>query len=218
MLISRRVRQGAIAGLILAAACPYAFSKLKAGAPIPPQTLSAAATAQFGGGFGGGAIMDSSPEFDPRLHVQAPISAAAARVWEALDQPLAMPFANETPLEEVLGYIKQSTASDERVGIPIYVDPIGLVEAERTMASPVVMELEGVPLRTTLALALRQLGLAYEVHPEGLLVIVCANSEDAPLIDPSLRILDEVRQLREEIRELKATLRPPAARSESGFQ
>ena len=54
--------------------------------------------------------------------------------------------------------------------IPVYVDPAGLEEAEKTMTSPVKLALNGVPLRTSLRLLLKQLGLAYCVH-EGLLYI-----------------------------------------------
>ncbi len=43
-----------------------------------------------------------------------------------------MNFPNETPLEEVLRYIKQATAGETGKGIPIYVDPLGLQEADRS--------------------------------------------------------------------------------------
>ena len=54
--------------------------------------------------------------------------------------------------------------------IPIYVDPIGLQEAERTMASTVLIDLEGVELKTNFCLRLKQLGLAYSIR-DGLLQI-----------------------------------------------
>ena len=54
-----------------------------------------------------------------------------------------MSFANETPLEDVLKYIKSATAGPHDTGIPIYVDPIGLQEAERTLNSAVQIDLEG---------------------------------------------------------------------------
>ena len=54
-----------------------------------------------------------------------------------LEQPIAMSFANETPLEDVLKYIKQATTGPNDPGIPIYVDPLGLQEADKTMTSPV---------------------------------------------------------------------------------
>ena len=40
-----------------------------------------------------------------------------------LDEPISMSFANETPLEDVLKYIKSATQGPNDTGIPIYVDP-----------------------------------------------------------------------------------------------
>src|SRR5262249_696719 len=65
--------------------------------------------------------------------------------------------------------------------IPIYVDPIGLQEAEKTMTSPVVFGLAQVPLRTSLKLILKQLGMVYQVRG-GLLTITTSDSED--LVNP----------------------------------
>jgi hypothetical protein len=88
-----------------------------------------------------------------------------------------MSFANETPLDDVLKYIKQATQTPTFNGIPIYVDPIGLQEAERSMNSTVQIDLEGVPLKTTLRLLLKQLGLVYTVK-DGFLMITSEDSED----------------------------------------
>ena len=69
------------------------------------------------------------------------------RIIEKLDEPISMSFNEETPLEDVLKYIKQATTTATYQGIPIYVDPIGLSEADKTMTSTVRnMDLEGVPL------------------------------------------------------------------------
>ena len=40
-----------------------------------------------------------------------------------LDKPISMPFNEDTPLEDVLKYIKQATTTLDLPGIPIYVDP-----------------------------------------------------------------------------------------------
>ena len=96
-----------------------------------------------------------------------------------LDEPISMSFANETPLEDVLKYIKSATQGPNDTGIPIYVDPVGLNEAEKTLTSPVTLDLEGVPLKTTLRLLLKQLGLTYTVK-SGLLTITSESSEDQP--------------------------------------
>ncbi|WP_422931067.1 RNA polymerase sigma factor [Singulisphaera sp. PoT] len=107
-----------------------------------------------------------------------PLSQA---ILKALEKPIDVKFVNETPFEEVLKYIKAQTISDEfRQGIPIYLDPIGLQEAEKTTSSPIIIELHGVPLRTTLNLILSQLGLIYDVQG-GVLKISNMNGEYAPL-------------------------------------
>ena len=96
-----------------------------------------------------------------------------------LDEPISMNFANETPLEDVLKYIKSATQGPNDSGIPIYVDPVGLQEAEKTLTSPITLDLEGVPLKTTLRLMLKQLGLTYTVK-DGLLTITSESSQDQP--------------------------------------
>ncbi|MBY0397793.1 MAG: hypothetical protein K2X91_15170, partial [Thermoleophilia bacterium] len=96
-----------------------------------------------------------------------------------LDEPISMNFANETPLEDVLKYIKSATQGPNDTGIPIYVDPVGLQEAEQTLTSPVTLDLEGVPLKTTLRLILNQLGLTYTVK-DGLMTITSKDAEDQP--------------------------------------
>lgn len=87
-----------------------------------------------------------------------------------LEEPISMSFANETPLDDLLKYIKQATTDRHYSGIQIYVDPDGLRRANQTLTSTVTLDVEGVPLRTTLAIALKQLGLSYHVQ-DGILVI-----------------------------------------------
>ena len=97
-----------------------------------------------------------------------------------------MRFPNETPLGDLLKYIGEATATPTEPGIPIYVDPIGLQEAERSLGSTVQIDLVGVPLRTTLRLCLNQLGLAY-VFEDGCLRIICEDRAKSPGIeDPFL--------------------------------
>ena len=87
-----------------------------------------------------------------------------------LDKRVRFAFPNETPLEDVLKFLKAATAGPGDTGIPIYVDPVGLQEAEKTMSSPVTLDLDGVPLKTCLRLILKQLGLAFQVK-DGLVTI-----------------------------------------------
>ena len=81
---------------------------------------------------------------------------------------LALP--DGTPLEEVLKHVKDATKGADGKRLSIYVDPQALQEAEKTMSSPVVIDLEDVPLRFSLRLVLKQLGLAYCVR-DGVVMI-----------------------------------------------
>ena len=102
------------------------------------------------------------------------------KLIEKLGESVPMSFNEDTPLEDVLKYVKQATKTSAFPdGIPIYVDPIGLQEAEKSMTSTVRnMDLSGVPLKVTLKLLLNQLDLTYKVK-DGLLTITSNESADA---------------------------------------
>jgi len=109
------------------------------------------------------------------------------RIINELAKPVEMAFKVDTPLEEVIRYIRQSTSGPAFPGgIPIYVDPRGLQDADKTMASTVSIDLHGIPLRKTLGLLLRQLSLEYQVE-DGLLTITSTSSHDEPVIDDSFQ-------------------------------
>ena len=78
------------------------------------------------------------------------IAYANARVFVALDQRISMPFREETPLEDVLRYIRAATRGPDGRNILIHVDPVELMEAEKTMQSPVRLDL-GRPVENNLA-------------------------------------------------------------------
>jgi tetratricopeptide (TPR) repeat protein len=106
--------------------------------------------------------------------------AKTQAIMNKLDQPVSMPFPNDTPLEDVIKYIKTATVSPALPeGIPIYVDPIGLQESEKTEQSPVKLNLEGVPLKRSLKLMLNQLNLTYTVK-DGLMTITSKEAKDQP--------------------------------------
>lgn len=111
--------------------------------------------------------------------------ARNAAIRRKLDECIAMSFPNEAPLSDVIKYVKQSTTDPEkgfRVGIPIYVDRQALEDLDLIPESTIVIDLEGIPLRTSLFLALVQKGLIYHVHM-GVLIIT---SEDrVGTFDPS---------------------------------
>jgi RNA polymerase sigma factor (sigma-70 family) len=121
------------------------------------------------------------PDWDagwPSVTAQSDDNPGTRSILGALEQKLPMNFPNETPLEDVIKYIRSATEGPGfPKGIPIYVDPQGLQEAEKTMTSPVSIDLEEIPLKTTLRLALEQLGLSYRVK-NGLLTIGALDSED----------------------------------------
>ena len=113
----------------------------------------------------------------------------ADRVMNQLERPIALPFESETPLSDVVQYLKSATQSPELpAGIPIYVDPIGLKEANVTNETPIIIELNGIPLKRGLFLALRSIGLAYTVQ-DGLLIISTQDQlkqllETEPMVGP----------------------------------
>ncbi len=100
-------------------------------------------------------------------------------IEEALEKIVPMNFPSETPLEEVLKHLKTQLTGRGGKPIPIYVDPLGLQEAEKTLASPVTIDLDDLPIRTTLRLVLNQLGMVYLVR-DGMLTITSESR------DPSL--------------------------------
>jgi hypothetical protein len=110
----------------------------------------------------------------------AAIGRANARVRKALAQRVPMAFPEAVPLEKVLRYIRAATRSPDGREIAIYVDPVGLSETDKTMQSPIQIDLEGVPLRTTLRLALKQLGMLYQVR-DGVVYITAESIVDLPV-------------------------------------
>ena len=155
---------------------PDEITKSATNPPIPAQPSPGG-----GGGFDGKFGAD-----DPQPGIRTPLPTLPAdeqrqqAILAKLEERIDMPFVNDTPLGDVIQYVRQSTqdnAAGLSTGIPIYVDPQGLQDADKTMASTIAISLEKVPLRTTLRLLLRQLGLTYSVE-EGLLMIVALDEEE----------------------------------------
>jgi hypothetical protein len=129
-----------------------------------------------------GQFLNALREWVPAL--SAGSAAANARILDALEQPVAMTFPDPTPLQDVLRYITTATGTPDYPGIPIYLDPIGLQEAEATPAATVTIDLRGIPLKTTLRLCLKQYGLVYIVK-DGLLRVTSEDDEqNADYEDP----------------------------------
>ncbi len=91
----------------------------------------------------------------------------SSRSWKNPSPPRSQ---TKRPWKTCSETIKNASQGEKGPSLPIYVDPVGLQEAEKTMASTVKIDLDGVPLKTTLRLMLKQLGLAYCVR-DGVLII-----------------------------------------------
>ena len=114
----------------------------------------------------------------PELTAQADNDPRTKAILAALEMPVSINFGTDTPLADVLKYVKESTkGAGLATGIPIYVDPVGLQNADKSMADTVNMVLEDTPLKHTLRLMLGQLSLRYMVK-DGLLVVTSTASED----------------------------------------
>jgi RNA polymerase sigma factor (sigma-70 family) len=190
-----------------------------------------------------------SPVAAPAESPNPPAPAAASAnekltraIMTQLDEPITMSFPQETPLEDVLKYIKQTTQNEKlhlASGIPIYVDPVGLQQAEKTMATPVSLDLDGVPLRRTLTLILNQVNLRYFVadgvlfitsNPSGdkdPLALITMTNEPTPLDilhsravrgelnaterKEYIELLKDLKEISKELRELEDTRRQQAS-------
>jgi hypothetical protein len=109
------------------------------------------------------------------------INSRDGAILEKLNEPISMPFPTETPLEFVIRYIKTATDSPELPGgIPIHISQQGLAEAGSAIDAPVALDLEGIPLRTSLGMLLDQVGLRYTVG-NGLLMITARGREESDL-------------------------------------
>lgn len=144
----------------------------------------------MGGGMGGMGVGAAATQFAwiPREpQAPFPLSAAAARTWLALSKRVDIPFSEETPLKDVLAFIKEAANKKEAKDgeIEIYVDPMSLQEAEKTFDSPITYAVKGRPLTSSLTMMLKQLGLTYYVQKDGLLTIVCPEIEK---LQPNLAV------------------------------
>ncbi len=154
-----------------------------------------------------------NPVFVPVLRDDEPIEVApptllAARTWAALLKPLDRTFPPETALEDILTWIRNATrGTDLPDGIPIYLDPPGLQEAEQTAQSPVTLDFKEIPMATALELMLRQLDLRYGVRSDGILAITYVGAKDSGILTgPIATQPDSLHALREEVASLRMGL------------
>jgi hypothetical protein len=95
---------------------------------------------------------------------------ATKLIWDRLEDKIDLRF-EKTSLEDVFKLIKSATCRgpNDR-GIPIYVDPMGLLEAEKTLATPVSFTAKREPLKSSLDRLLKSLSLTYSVK-DGFLMV-----------------------------------------------
>ena len=106
-----------------------------------------------------------------RLNMGCPEPDPATKlILDRLEDRIDLRF-ERTSLENVFKIVASATrrGPDDR-GIPIYVDPMGLEEAEKTLATPVSFTAEGEPLRSALDRLLKSVSLNYTVKDGFLLV------------------------------------------------
>ena len=125
-------------------------------------------------------LVDMGSDFvPPRL----PISSSLARTWIALHETRMKPLPDKTPLGQVIQAIKEATRGKDGKEPPVefVIHPIGLLEAEITMQTPVDLPIVGreeLFLDAYLTLVVRQFGLSHWVH-SGVVVISLA-CDDCP--------------------------------------
>ena len=109
-----------------------------------------------------------------------------------LDKVVSMKFPNKVSLNELLAFVKKATEEPKQKSIPIYVDPTIFVTPNQSgieggyadaNVAAITIELDDVPLRTSLRLALRQMNLQYAVS--GGLLIISQPQSIAQLMAPS---------------------------------
>jgi hypothetical protein len=122
----------------------------------------------------------------------------AEGVADAMNRPFALTYPDGAPLEQVLRDIKKASATQPKLspaGIPIYVDPIGLSEADQTMKSTVKRPTsdQKLTLREHLKQALKPLGLACTVSVGFLMITSEESLDERPDDDPYLGFHDVLR-------------------------
>jgi RNA polymerase sigma factor (sigma-70 family) len=151
-----------------------------------------------GGGFSGGGGIGG--RMDPGLRATLTLNQNPAdekrneAIRAILERPLVMNFPSDTPLGDVMKYIQDGTQDDKAGfsrGLPIYLSPEGLDSADATMDSTVKIVLDGVPLRTTLRLVLRQLGLDYRIDGG---IVMIADIDEIVLQDVKARHVESLKK------------------------
>jgi hypothetical protein len=99
-------------------------------------------------------------------------------VLTRLDREMSIDLRESGTLDDALAAIRDATDDREMpTGIPIYINPVGLLEASRSLSSPIHVKADKRPIREVLAAILDPLGLDYQVK-ERLVIIDSRESID----------------------------------------
>lgn len=114
----------------------------------------------------------------------APVSEAEEEIRKALTQPISFNF-QDTPLSDVIDFLK------DFAGINVVIDVEGLADAGIEASEPITLQLDNVPLKSALKLAIRPLGLAYIIRDD-VLLITSQETADTTLITKVYPVADLV--------------------------
>jgi RNA polymerase sigma factor (sigma-70 family) len=146
---------------------------------MAPANPEPATTPGMEGAAGGGMMSSMAPGGPIASYSQAEDPQNRA-IIAVLEKPLMMAFPDPVPLSDVLKFIREATKGPEfPSGLPIYVDPSPGVDggtSQGALEHQVAMELDGVRLKTTLRLLLKQAGLGYIVK-DGVILVGHLDSE-----------------------------------------
>lgn len=138
----------------------------------------------------------TSAQNGPPTTAAAP-TATPATVEEALLRPARIPFAQPTPLSEVVAFLR------ELLKAPVVLDRAAMARLDITENDTVQLELDGVRLKTALPLLLDQLAMTYRVEPEDNLLVLTDPEGANDRID---RILVEIERLHDDVHDLQDTV------------
>jgi hypothetical protein len=117
-------------------------------------------------------------------------SSSGGTLQDALLRPYRFPFARPTPLEQVCAHLRQTLKA------PVVLDLAALDRKKVEPDDTVLLELDGVRLKTGLKLLLDQVGLTYRVVAEDNLLII-TDKEGSE--DPAEIVLSELRALHRDL-------------------
>jgi hypothetical protein len=124
-------------------------------------------------------------------------SSAVLSLQDALVRPYRFSFSRATSLEEVCTHLRQTLKA------AVVLDVAALDRQKVEPGDSVVLELDGVRLKTGLKLLLDQVGLTYRIVPEDNLMIITDREGSE---DPIERVLSELRALHRDLHDVQDSL------------